>query len=618
MAAITQYCCVDTLSTRPTSAFVTPRKSNQYALPAQGSLQDGTEATAEDRGLNDITKFATRIVNSRRFGEDLAAVKNVAGAESLALKLQKALAKVWADKEGMNEKQAVELLEFDKLQPDETNKSLLNHPLFSMLIEFLKQKYQDNNDFEAAMAKAFTYLNESTLEKMLEAARNTNSIEVEHEVEIAFLENHSNTMTANEAFVFLRLDAPNESSLLDTKQFNLWDNFVKEKHSDSADKEVVKILVEHRKELATVNILQLARQNKNTATRADVLQEAQMKTWMEREDPPTVEKVYGDFSRYKDLFGFGYAQPMFYARIKFARMTNNYNEETAMTEVLAVLRSKKGKGEASSVLPLLDQLTGNAEADKIAAGEVVENKGVTEDGAFSLLNLDEKSDLNKPTLDYFDKGEVTKLQKDSRRSDRDLDGSLVERPLFYPWYSYVKYLRGNEADEAIAFFLAKRYDNNIYTLLRMLENYKTYWPTSEVATELQRAQISYFVRQGETIQSMMNTLQLNRHVLKILAFDSVEHKIIIAFVNALQSNAKKEVKGENEAIAYAFEKIYKTAEELDQLIKPLEDAKDGRMSMYKGANSNPWSKDIEAEHAEELLKWIKKFRDQRAKLAPGP
>ncbi|CAH0477495.1 unnamed protein product [Peronospora belbahrii] len=414
MAAITQYCCVDTLSTRPTSAFVTPRKSNQYALPAQGSLQDGTEATAEDRGLNDITKFATRIVNRfgigtsdnvrsptisadvekaikryslgksttllmdpKRFGEgaryrifanDLAAVKNVAGAESLALKLQKALAKVWADKEGMNEKQAVELLEFDKLQPDETNKSLLNHPLFSMLIEFLKQKYQDNNDFEAAMAKAFTYLNESTLEKMLEAARNTNSIEVEHEVEIAFLENHSNTMTANEAFVFLRLDAPNESSLLDTKQFNLWDNFVKEKHSDSADKEVVKILVEHRKELATVNILQLARQNKNTATRADVLQEAQMKTWMEREDPPTVEKVYGDFSRYKDLFGFGYAQPMFYAWIKFARMTNNYNEETAMTEVLAVLRSKKGKGEASSVLPLLDQLTGNAEADKIAAG----------------------------------------------------------------------------------------------------------------------------------------------------------------------------------------------------------------------------------------------------------
>ncbi|CAH0477494.1 unnamed protein product [Peronospora belbahrii] len=587
MAAITQYCCVDTLSTRPTSAFVTPRKSNQYALPAQGSLQDGTEATAEDRGLNDITKFATRIVNrfgigtsdnvrsptisadvekaikryslgksttllmDPKFYKFLTHIKSVYGddayygiAEGLARERGiKALAKVWADKEGMNEKQAVELLEFDKLQPDETNKSLLNHPLFSMLIEFLKQKYQDNNDFEAAMAKAFTYLNESTLEKMLEAARNTNSIEVEHEVEIAFLENHSNTMTANEAFVFLRLDAPNESSLLDTKQFNLWDNFVKEKHSDSADKEVVKILVEHRKELATVNILQLARQNKNTATRADVLQEAQMKTWMEREDPPTVEKVYGDFSRYKDLFGFGYAQPMFYAWIKFARMTNNYNEETAMTEVLAVLRSKKGKGEASSVLPLLDQLTGNAEADKIAAGEVVENKGVTEDGAFSLLNLDEKSDLNKPTLDYFDKGEVTKLQKDSRRSDRDLDGSLVERPLFYPWYSYVKYLRGNEADEAIAFFLAKRYDNNIYTLLRMLENYKTYWPTSEVATELQRAQISYFVRQGETIQSMMNTLQLNRHVLKILAFDSVEHKIIIAFVNALQSNAKKEVKG---------------------------------------------------------------------------
>ncbi|CAH0513670.1 unnamed protein product [Peronospora belbahrii] len=422
MAAIKQFRCVDTLSAWPTPAFAQPTQSNRHTFPAQRSLRDGTEADAEERGFKEWTSKAAKMFGlgtsnygslSRTFTEDEAILKRLklhkstnwlrskklfkyrdemiekygndeayvvmadvlstwrgettflldlaaGNAEPIAKRLGTAMGTVWLNR-NKEEGEILRLL-LSLTTPDEpifTGKNLLDHPLFSMWIDFVTLKTKDTNNFDEVLAKVFmSTLNDEHISNTLEAARKERNSQVAFGLEIASLERRKGALTLAQSFEYLNLNYRSLEFQLHNKKFQYWVDYV-------GDEEAVKFLVNlpkdfataspnTRKEIDTAKRLESARRDTHAAALAERLQNAQMKAWTEGEDFATVAQVFDKLSNGEGFISYGEVLPTFDVLVRFAKYVNN-DEKVAMKALVQAFVSEKG--EYGSIITLLTKLS---------------------------------------------------------------------------------------------------------------------------------------------------------------------------------------------------------------------------------------------------------------------
>ncbi|CAH0515774.1 unnamed protein product [Peronospora belbahrii] len=292
---------------------------------------------------------------------DLAVISMMdTSASMVAKKVLKEVTARWASVEKLDE---IGLFNAFKLNDSasirsfglrDTDKSLLNHPLFQEWLEFVLNKYKQEPDKIAEVMEAsFRSIDFDDLWKMWTALKNsgeTSNKGVFHGAERAIVTQMSlqpGGLAPNRCFTFLNLDQLDKNTLLHTDQFHFWDEWFKKTSPDYSDKLVLKIMVENREggDFSVAELLQLARRDDNTKDRASALQDLQMKEWLKNPPEyfdgktPTVDSVYDYLSQKNDMI----ATQMFNVWIKYAQIAMKDDKENAFKAAVTALWSKMGE-----------------------------------------------------------------------------------------------------------------------------------------------------------------------------------------------------------------------------------------------------------------------------------